>query len=119
MEERAKVQAAELESCHSSLAQERKKVESLTQSLKGKQTALDEAKAATVHWRAIDYSMITLETRWDPKAKRIYNPKAEVQGQPEPVAVDRPEPVAEEQPEVLPEQQVEEVAAGEGGGCPI
>ncbi|MED6222570.1 hypothetical protein PIB30_065637 [Stylosanthes scabra] len=97
------------------MEEEEKKVESLTQSLKGKQTALDEAEAAAVHlrdeWRslgeetgemvqetfeilmdqirhlnpAIDYSMITLDTRWDPKAKRIYNPKVEVQDQPEPV----------------------------------
>ncbi|MED6159026.1 hypothetical protein PIB30_038523 [Stylosanthes scabra] len=36
VEERAKEQAAELESCRSALAQERKKVESLSQSLKGK-----------------------------------------------------------------------------------
>ncbi|MED6187073.1 hypothetical protein PIB30_072927 [Stylosanthes scabra] len=49
VEERAKVQSAELESCHSALEQEKKKVESLTQSLKGKQTALDEAEAAAVH----------------------------------------------------------------------
>ncbi|MED6163644.1 hypothetical protein PIB30_081948 [Stylosanthes scabra] len=71
--------------------------------------ALDEAEAVAGHWRdewkslaeetmdmfqktfeilmdhvrhlnpAIDYSMITLDTRWDPKAKRIYNPKAEAQ----------------------------------------
>ncbi|MED6187649.1 hypothetical protein PIB30_078362 [Stylosanthes scabra] len=144
VEERAKVQAAELESCHSALEQENKKFESLTQSFKGKQTALDEAEAATVHWRgewkslaeetgemvqetfeilmdqvrhlnpAIDYSIITLDTRWDPKAKRIYNPKAETQEQPDPVVVDQPEPVAEEQPEVLSEQQVEEVVAEEG-----
>ncbi|MED6173571.1 hypothetical protein PIB30_060789 [Stylosanthes scabra] len=51
MEEKAKVQVAELESCRSALAQERKKVESLTQSLKGKQTTLDEAEATAVHWR--------------------------------------------------------------------
>ncbi|MED6222977.1 hypothetical protein PIB30_069628 [Stylosanthes scabra] len=149
VEEGAKVQAAELESWHSTLAQERKTVESLTQSLKGKQTELDEAEAAAAHWRgewkslvedtgemvqeafeilmdqvrhlnpAIDYSMITLDTRWDPKAKRIYNPKAEVQGEPEPVAVDRSEPMAQEQQEVQPEQRVEDVVAGEGGGCPI
>ncbi|MED6127642.1 hypothetical protein PIB30_089927 [Stylosanthes scabra] len=101
-------------------AKERKKVESLTQSLKGKQTALDEAEAAAVcHLNpAIDYSMITLDTHWDPKTKRIYNPKAETQEQPEPAVVDQPEPVAEEQPEVLSEQQVEEAVAGEGGGCP-
>ncbi|MED6126080.1 hypothetical protein PIB30_074931 [Stylosanthes scabra] len=51
VEERTKVQAAELKSCCSALEQERKKVESLTQSLKEKQTALGEAKAAAVHWR--------------------------------------------------------------------
>ncbi|MED6183455.1 hypothetical protein PIB30_038057 [Stylosanthes scabra] len=51
VEERAKVQVAELESCCSALEQERKKVESLAQSLKGKQTALSEAKATAVHWR--------------------------------------------------------------------
>ncbi|MED6139520.1 hypothetical protein PIB30_084600 [Stylosanthes scabra] len=132
-----RAQAAELESCRSSLAQEEKKVESLSQSLKGKQTALDKAKAAAVHWRdewrslgeetgemvqetfeilmdqvrhldpAIDYSMITLETCWDPKAKRIYNPKAEAQDQPEP-AVEQPEPEAGE-------QRAEDVVVGEGG----
>ncbi|MED6190240.1 hypothetical protein PIB30_103990 [Stylosanthes scabra] len=56
---------------------------------------------------SIYYSMITLDTRWDPKAKGIYNPKAEAQGQPKPV-VEQPEPVAEE-------QRVEEVVAREGG----
>ncbi|MED6139477.1 hypothetical protein PIB30_084235 [Stylosanthes scabra] len=133
-------QAVELESCRSALTQEEKKVESLSQSLKGKQTVLDEAEAAAVHWRdelrslgeetgemvqetfeilmdqvrhlnpAIDYSMITLDTRWDPKAKRIYNPKAEAQDQPEP-AVKQSELEAEE-------QRAEGVVAGEGGVCP-
>ncbi|MED6138459.1 hypothetical protein PIB30_074376 [Stylosanthes scabra] len=72
-------------------------------------TALDGAEAAAAHWRdewkslaeetgdmvqetfeilmdqvrhlhpAIDFSMISLDTHWDPKAKRIYNPKAEAQ----------------------------------------
>ncbi|MED6194857.1 hypothetical protein PIB30_032407 [Stylosanthes scabra] len=54
----------------------------------------------------IDYSVITLDTRWDPKAKRIYNPKAEAQDQPEP-AVKQPDPEAEE-------QRAEEVMVGEG-----
>ncbi|MED6188528.1 hypothetical protein PIB30_086874 [Stylosanthes scabra] len=36
VERKAKVQAAELESCHSALAREEKKVESISQSLKGK-----------------------------------------------------------------------------------
>ncbi|MED6148255.1 hypothetical protein PIB30_051449 [Stylosanthes scabra] len=51
VEEQANVQAAEFESCRSALEQEKKKVESLTQSLKGKQMALVEAEAAAVHWR--------------------------------------------------------------------
>ncbi|MED6208393.1 hypothetical protein PIB30_044583 [Stylosanthes scabra] len=49
---------------------------------------------------AIDYSMITLDTRWNPKAKMIYNPKAEAQKQSELAAEDQSEPVAEVQPEV-------------------
>ncbi|MED6213682.1 hypothetical protein PIB30_095676 [Stylosanthes scabra] len=123
VERKAKAQVAELEPCRSALTQEEKKVESLSQSLKGKQMALDEA--AAVHWRdewrslgeetgemvqeifeilmdqvrhlnpAIDYSMITMDTHWDPKAKRIYNPKADAHDQPEP-AVKQPEPEAEE-----------------------
>ncbi|MED6178022.1 hypothetical protein PIB30_103795 [Stylosanthes scabra] len=48
--DQAKVQAAELESCRSALTRERKEVESLSQSLKGNQTTLDEAEAATAHW---------------------------------------------------------------------
>ncbi|MED6212033.1 hypothetical protein PIB30_079308 [Stylosanthes scabra] len=133
-------------------AKENKKVESLTQSLEQNQMELDEAEAVAGHWReewkalaeetwemvqetfdilmdpvrhlhsAIDYSMITLDTCWDPKAKRIYNPKAEIQEQSEPAAEDQPEPMAEEKPEVLAdgrsEQQVEETVAGEGGECP-
>ncbi|MED6188644.1 hypothetical protein PIB30_087841, partial [Stylosanthes scabra] len=45
VERKAKVQDAELESCRSALTQERKKVEPFSQSLKGKQTTLDEAEA--------------------------------------------------------------------------
>ncbi|MED6211483.1 hypothetical protein PIB30_074138 [Stylosanthes scabra] len=90
-------------------AKEKKKVGSVTRSLEQKQTALDEAEVATGHWReelkalaeetgemvketfeilmdqvrhlnpAIDFSMTTLDTRSDPKDKRIYNPKAEIQ----------------------------------------
>ncbi|MED6170203.1 hypothetical protein PIB30_028718 [Stylosanthes scabra] len=118
VERKAKVQAAELESCRSALAQERKKVESLSQFLKGKQTTLYEAEAAATHWRDEWRSLgeetgemvqETFEILMD-QAKRIYNPKAEAQGQPEPV-VEQPEPMAEE-------QRTEEVVAGEGGGCP-
>ncbi|MED6197527.1 hypothetical protein PIB30_057263 [Stylosanthes scabra] len=119
VEERAKVQAAELESCRAALLKEKREAEGLTKSLRERQTALDGAEAAAAHWRdewkslaeetgdmvqetfeilmdqvrylhpAIDFSMISLDTRWDPKAKRIYNPKAEAQEQSEPVAEER------------------------------
>ncbi|MED6184200.1 hypothetical protein PIB30_045159 [Stylosanthes scabra] len=122
VEERARVQDAELESYRSTLLKEKREAEGLAKSLREKQTALDGAEAATAHWRdewkslaeetgdmvqetfeilmdqvhhlnhAIDYSMISLDTRWDPKAKRIYNPKAEAQEQSEPVAEERPDP---------------------------
>ncbi|MED6127745.1 hypothetical protein PIB30_091085 [Stylosanthes scabra] len=114
VEERAKVQAAELESCRAALLKEKMEAEGLTKSLRERQTALDGAEAAAAHWRdewkslaeetgdmvqetfeilmdqvrhlhpTIDFSMISLDTRWDPKAKRIYNPKAEAQEQSEP-----------------------------------
>ncbi|MED6183317.1 hypothetical protein PIB30_036781 [Stylosanthes scabra] len=120
VEERAKVQAAELESCWAALLKDKREAEGLTKSLRERQTALDGAEAAAAHWRdewkslaeetgdmiqetfeilmdqvrhlhpAIDFSMISLDTRWDPKAKRIYNPKAEAQEQSEPAAEERP-----------------------------
>ncbi|MED6176562.1 hypothetical protein PIB30_089444, partial [Stylosanthes scabra] len=101
VEEGARVQAAQLESCRSALEREKKETEKLAKSLKEKQTALDGAEAATAYWRdewkllveetgemvqenfeilmdqvrhlnpAIDYSMISLDTRWDPKAKSV------------------------------------------------
>ncbi|MED6173291.1 hypothetical protein PIB30_057988 [Stylosanthes scabra] len=124
VEERAKVQAVELESYRAALVKERKEAEGLAKSLKEKQTALDGAEAAAAHGRdewkslaeetgdmvqetfeilmdqvrhlhpAIDFSIISLDTRWDPKAKRIYNPKAEAQEQSEPVAEKQPSPEA-------------------------
>ncbi|MED6227190.1 hypothetical protein PIB30_111007, partial [Stylosanthes scabra] len=124
VEAAAKVQAAELESCRAALLKE--------------QVALESAEAAAAHWQgewkslaeetgemvqetfdilmdqvrhlhpAIDFSMITLDTRWDPKARRIYNPKAEAQEQKGPEAEKRPDPevgvqAAEDIQEVLPE----------------
>ncbi|MED6197323.1 hypothetical protein PIB30_055560 [Stylosanthes scabra] len=150
VEEKAKVQAAKLESCQSALLKEKKEAEGLAKSLREKQMALDGAEAATAHWRdewkslaeetgdmvqetfeismdqvrhlnsAIDYSMISLDTRWDPKAKRIYNPKAEAQEQPEPVAEEWPDPAAgvplgEDVREAVPEVPV----VKEGGECPV
>ncbi|MED6125251.1 hypothetical protein PIB30_066877 [Stylosanthes scabra] len=124
VEERAKVQAAELESCRAALLKEKRGAEGLTKSLREKQTALDGAEAAAAHWRdewkslveetgdmvqetfeilmdqvrhlhpAIDFSMISLDTHWDPKAKRVYNLKAEAQEQSKPVAEEQPGPEA-------------------------
>ncbi|MED6193778.1 hypothetical protein PIB30_022696 [Stylosanthes scabra] len=124
VEEKAKVQAAELESCRAALLKEKRGAEGLSKSLREKQTDLDGAEAAAAHWRdewkslveetgdmvqetfeisidqvrhlhpAIDFSMISLDTRWDPKAKRIYNPKAEAQEQSEPVVEEQPGPKA-------------------------
>ncbi|MED6152934.1 hypothetical protein PIB30_096728 [Stylosanthes scabra] len=51
VEEGARVQAAQLESCRSALEREKKEAENLAKSLKEKQRALDEAEAATAHWR--------------------------------------------------------------------
>ncbi|MED6215325.1 hypothetical protein PIB30_112460, partial [Stylosanthes scabra] len=138
VEAAAKVQAAELESCRAALLRAEREVEGLAKSLGDRQVALESAEAAAAHWQgewkslaeetgemvqetfdilmdqvrhlhpAIDFSMITLDTRWDPKARRIYNPKAEAQEQAGPEAEKRPDPevgvqVAEDIQEVLPE----------------
>ncbi|MED6125254.1 hypothetical protein PIB30_066914 [Stylosanthes scabra] len=119
-----------------------------------KETVLDEAEAAAAHWRdewkslveetgemvqetfeilmdqvrhlnpAIDYSMISLDTRWDPKAKRIYNPKAKAQEQSEPAAEERPDPAArvplgEGDRGDLPEGPAGGAVVEEGGGFPV
>ncbi|MED6152933.1 hypothetical protein PIB30_096727, partial [Stylosanthes scabra] len=65
---------------------------------------------------AIDYSMISLDTRWDPKAKRIYNPKAEAQEQSEPVAEERLRPAAEV---LLGEGDREDVPEGPARGAEV
>ncbi|MED6117364.1 hypothetical protein PIB30_109347 [Stylosanthes scabra] len=138
VEAAAKVQAAELESCHAALLKEKREAEGLAKSLGDRQVALESAEAAAAYWQgewkslaeetgemvqetfdilmdqvrhlhpAIDFSMITLDTRWDPKARRIYNPKAEAQEQAGPEAEKRPDPevgvqAAEDIQEVLPE----------------
>ncbi|MED6113014.1 hypothetical protein PIB30_067109 [Stylosanthes scabra] len=99
VEEKAKVQVAELESCRAALLKEKRGAEGLTKSLIEKQTALDGAEAAAAHWRdewkslaeetgdmiqetfevlmdqvrhlhpAIDFSMISQDTRWDPVSR--------------------------------------------------
>ncbi|MED6115871.1 hypothetical protein PIB30_094794 [Stylosanthes scabra] len=70
VERKAKSQAAELESCRSALIQEEKKVESLAQSLKGKQTALDEAEATAVYWRDEWKSLGRRLRRWSKRLSR-------------------------------------------------
>ncbi|MED6123886.1 hypothetical protein PIB30_053868 [Stylosanthes scabra] len=67
--------------------------------------------------------MISLDTRWDPKAKRIYNPKAEAQEQSEPVAKERLDPAAgvplgEGVREDAPEGPAS-VVVEEGEECPV
>ncbi|MED6190404.1 hypothetical protein PIB30_105588 [Stylosanthes scabra] len=100
VEAAAEVQAAELESCHAALLKEKREAEGLAKSLGDRQVR-------HLH-PAIDFSMITLDTRWDPKARRIYNPKAEAQEQAGPEAEKRPDPevgvqAAEDIQEVFPE----------------
>ncbi|MED6190228.1 hypothetical protein PIB30_103834 [Stylosanthes scabra] len=63
----------------------------------------------------VDFSVITLDTRWDPKGQRIYNPKAEAKECPEP-----PAKQPESQLEVQLERTVpEERASEEGGEYPV
>ncbi|MED6165319.1 hypothetical protein PIB30_098425 [Stylosanthes scabra] len=130
---------------------EGKHLSALARMKEGKQIALDEAEAVAGHWRdewkslaektvemvwetfdilmdqvchvnlAMDYSMITLDTGWDPKGKRIYNPKALAEEKTEPTAENQSVLAAEGELEVLvepPELQVEKVVPEEGGGCP-
>ncbi|MED6226749.1 hypothetical protein PIB30_106773, partial [Stylosanthes scabra] len=79
VEAAAKVQAAELESCQETGEMVQETFDIL----------MDQVRH--LH-PAIDFSMITLDTRWDPKARRIYNPKAEAQEQAGPEAEKRPDP---------------------------
>ncbi|MED6124813.1 hypothetical protein PIB30_062406 [Stylosanthes scabra] len=138
VEEEAKVQAVELESCRAALLKEKREAEGLAESLRERQSALDGAEAAAAHWQgewkslaeetgdmvqetfeilmdqvrhlhpAIDFSMISLDIRWDPKARRIYNPKAEAQEQAEPMVEEQPGPEAE----VHAEEDAQEVVPG-------
>ncbi|MED6196906.1 hypothetical protein PIB30_051769 [Stylosanthes scabra] len=116
---------------------------------KERQMALDGAEAAVAHWRdewksleketgdmvqetfeilmdqvrhlhpAIDFSMISLDTRWDPKARRIYNPKAEAQEQAEPVAEEQPGPEAGVPIGGDAQEVVSDASVREGGECPV
>ncbi|MED6111076.1 hypothetical protein PIB30_049157 [Stylosanthes scabra] len=63
--------------------------------------------------------MISLDTRWDPKAKRIYNPKVEAQEQSEPVAEKQPSPEAGVPAGGDAQEIVPEASAKEGGECPV
>ncbi|MED6111784.1 hypothetical protein PIB30_055527 [Stylosanthes scabra] len=142
-------EAAELESCRAALLKEKREAEGLATSLREKQTALDGAEAAAAHWRdewkslaeetgdmvqetfeilmdhvrhlnpAIDFSMISLDTRWDPKAKKIYNPKAEAQEQSELVVEGRPDPEAGVPIAGDAQEVVLEASVKEGGECPV
>ncbi|MED6212327.1 hypothetical protein PIB30_082259 [Stylosanthes scabra] len=95
---------------HLSATARGKKVEFLAQTLKGKQTVLDEAEAAVVHWRN-EWRSLGEETReMVQETFEILMDRVEAQNQLEP-AVEQSEPRAEE-------QRAEEVVDGEGGVCP-
>ncbi|MED6202516.1 hypothetical protein PIB30_106409, partial [Stylosanthes scabra] len=51
VEAAAKVQAAELESCHTALLKEKREAEGLAKSLGDRQVALDSAEAAAAYWQ--------------------------------------------------------------------
>ncbi|MED6169455.1 hypothetical protein PIB30_021446 [Stylosanthes scabra] len=103
-----------------------KNVEGLTSSLGERQIALDTANAMVDHWcnewkklgteteemcqetleivldqvshlcPGMDFSTITLDTRWNPKGRRIYNPKEAV-GEDSQIIEDTPQPELEQQ----------------------
>ncbi|MED6136559.1 hypothetical protein PIB30_057080 [Stylosanthes scabra] len=121
LEEKAKVQAAELESCRAAAAHWREEWKSLAEETGDMVQETFEILMDQVRhlYPAIDFLMISLDTRWDPKAKRIYNPKAEAQEQSEPVVEEHPGPeagvpVGGDAQEVVPEASVKE-----GGECPV
>ncbi|MED6176596.1 hypothetical protein PIB30_089726 [Stylosanthes scabra] len=118
VEEDSKVQVVELQSCRVALEEEQRKVEALTHSLEEKQTTLGtminlilmEGLAAEIEEivqetfeilmdqvrhinPVVDFSVITLDTRWYPKGQRIYNPKEEAGEYSEPVAEVHLEPL--------------------------
>ncbi|MED6135213.1 hypothetical protein PIB30_044202 [Stylosanthes scabra] len=89
VEEGARVQAAQLESCRSALERDRKEVENLAQSLKEKQMVLDEAEAAAAHWRD-EWKSLAKETgEMVQETFEILMDQAEAQEQSEPVAGER------------------------------
>ncbi|MED6224232.1 hypothetical protein PIB30_081957 [Stylosanthes scabra] len=116
VEERAKVQAAELESYRAALLKEKKEAEEETGDMVQETFEILMDQVRHLH-PAIDFSMISLGTRWDPKAKRIYNPKAEAQEQSEPVAEEQPSPEAGVLAGGDAQEVVPEASAKEGGEC--
>ncbi|MED6215883.1 hypothetical protein PIB30_002572 [Stylosanthes scabra] len=120
LEEDIKVLETQLKSCRSALYHEqkraevaKKRVEDLTFSLHKSQFDL-----------GVDLSAITLESRWDPKGRRIYVPEHSLEI--DPVAKELP-PVEVSVPETTPETNQPEAAeqvlepvvkVGEGGECP-
>ncbi|MED6215781.1 hypothetical protein PIB30_001399 [Stylosanthes scabra] len=117
------------------------KVEALSRSLVEKQTALDTTTFTAEHWcnewkklaaeteemcqesvdvvmdqihhlsPVVDFSVITLDTCWDPKGRRIYNPKA---------AAGEDSQLVEEPMQPEPEPRTEQSGAGGcavGSGC--
>ncbi|MED6152495.1 hypothetical protein PIB30_092646 [Stylosanthes scabra] len=123
VEEKGRVQAAQLESCRSALEKEKKEAEGLAKSLREKQMALDGAEAATAHWW--DKWKALAEETGDmvQETFEILMDQAEAQAQLEPVAEERLDPAAgvplgEGAREDVPEGPVS-VVVEEGGECPV
>ncbi|MED6113012.1 hypothetical protein PIB30_067107 [Stylosanthes scabra] len=114
VEEKAKVQAAQLESCRSALEKEKKEAEGLAKSLREKQTALDGTEPATAHWRD-EWKSLAEET-----GDMVQETFEILMDQSEPMAEERPDPavgvpLGENFREDAPEVPVVE----EGGECPV
>ncbi|MED6137653.1 hypothetical protein PIB30_066921 [Stylosanthes scabra] len=94
VEEKARVQATQLESCRSALEKERKEAEGLAKSLREKQSALDGAEAVTAHWR--DEWKVLAEETGDmvQETFEILMNQAEAQAQSELVPEERLDPAA-------------------------
>ncbi|MED6218491.1 hypothetical protein PIB30_027146 [Stylosanthes scabra] len=89
-----------------------KNVEALTCSLGEKETALGTTICHLCP--GVDFSAITLDTRWNPKGRRIYNPK-KATSEDSQMVPETKQPEVESQVE----QPVPEDVVGGVGECPI
>ncbi|MED6212072.1 hypothetical protein PIB30_079717, partial [Stylosanthes scabra] len=112
VEEKARVQAAQLESCRFTLEKEKKGAEVLAKSLREKHAALDGAKAASAHWRDESLAEETGDMVQETFEILMDQSETVVDEQPDPVAgVPLGEDVRDDAPEVS--------VVKEGGECPV